>query len=309
MKTEDIKLFHQVVDAGSLVRASEIFELPKSNISRRIKTLEEELNILLFHRQNRALQLTDSGIKFYEKTKAMLNELEASIQEICAPTYEVSGHLRIQLLPLPDTLDIGRQIFQFMDMYPKISVEIINSSEDKNLVENHIDVAMRIGETLEDSSLIARPFGKATFGYYATPQYIEKNGAPQSAEELQKLNVIRYRFPNGQIYSQLPFGKESTVEVSGNLIMNSVPLIIEACLQNRGIIFIPEKVANFYVERGLLVRIFNDIEPSINHCWLVYASRKHLSLATRTFINYILQDIDGREEMSDIDSDVRGMTL
>ncbi|WP_028862855.1 LysR family transcriptional regulator [Psychromonas aquimarina] len=309
MKTEDIKLFHQVVDAGSLVRASEIFELPKSNISRRIKTLEEELNILLFHRQNRAMQLTDAGIKFYDKTKTMLNELEASIQEICAPVYEISGHLRIQLLPLPDQLDIGRVIFQFMDMYPKVSVEILNSSEDKNLVENHIDVAMRIGETLEDSSLVARPFGRATFGFYSTPQYIESNGVPLTAEDLQKLNVIRYRFPSGQIYSQLPFGKDKTVEVSGNLIMNSVPLIIEACLQNRGIIFIPEKVANFYIERGLFVRIFNDIEPSINHCWLVYASRKHLSLAARTFINYMLQEFGGDDDLCDIENDVRGMII
>ncbi len=309
MKTEDIKLFHQVVDAGSLVRASEIFELPKSNISRRIKALEEELNIRLFHRQNRAMQLTDAGVKFYDKTKIMLNELEASIQEISAPTYEVSGHLRIQLLPLPDLLDIGRKIFKFMDIYPKISVEVLNSSEDKNLVENHIDVAMRIGEVLEDSSLVARPYKKVSFGFYSTPQYIEEHGLPLTAEDLKKLNMIRYRFPNGQIYSQLPFGKDKTVEVSGNLIMNSVPLIIEACLQNRGVIFMAEQVADFYVEKGLLMRLFNDIEPSINYGWLVYPSRKHLSLAARTFIDYMLQDVDGSTECLSIDSDLRGMTI
>ena len=130
-----------------------------------------------------------------------------------------------------------------------------------------------------------------------------------SAEDLKKLNMIRYRFPNGQIHSLLPFGKDKTVEVSGNLIVNSIPLIIEACLQNRGVIFIPEQVADFYVEKGLLVRLFNDIEPSINYGWLVYPSRKHLSLAARTFIDYMLQDVDGSTEISSIDSDLRGMTI
>ena len=309
MKTEDIKLFHRVVDAGSLVHASEIFDLPKSNISRRIKALEEELNIQLFHRQNRSMQLTDSGIKFYDKSKIMLDKLEVDLQEICNSNHDISGHLRIQLLPLPNQLEVGKKIFQFMDKYPKISIEVVNSSEDKNLIENHIDVAMRIGEQLTDSSLIARPFNKATFGFYSTPLYIEENGCPVTVEDLKKLNVIRYRFPNGRIYSSLPFGKEKLVEVSGNLIVNSVALLIEACLQNRGIIFIPEKVASFYVEKGLLTRLFSDIEPAINYAWLVYPSRKHLSLAARIFIDYMFQDIDSNIEYTGINHDVRGMVV
>ncbi len=305
MKTEDIKLFHQIVDSGSLNRTSEIFSLPKSNISRRIKGLEEELNILLFHRQNRAMQLTDAGVKFYDKTKTILQELEVGLQEISAPSYEVSGHLRIQLLPLPMLLDIGRMIFRFMDIYPKISIEIFNSSEDKNLLDNHIDVALRVGEKLQDSSLVARSFGETSFGFYCTQQYIKEHGLPLTAEDLKKLNVIRYRFPNGQIYSQLPFGKELSIEVSGNLIMNSVPLMLEACLQNRGIIFIPEQAADFYLEKGMLVRLFSDIEPSIHYGWLVYPYRKHLSLAARTFIDYILSEVENSALLTCGSNDLR----
>ncbi len=180
MKTEDIKLFHQIVDAGSLIRASEIFDLPKSNLSRRIKALEEELQIQLFHRHNRSMQLTEAGEKFYGRTKAIMSELELSIQEITAPTYELSGHLRIQVLPLPGIIDIGRAIFRFMDLYPKVTVEIITSSIETDLIENHIDVALRIGDKLEDSTLIARPFMSASFGYYATENYIKANGMPQT---------------------------------------------------------------------------------------------------------------------------------
>ncbi|WP_245597631.1 LysR family transcriptional regulator [Psychromonas aquimarina] len=308
MKTEDIKLFHQIVDCGSLNRTCEVYSLAKSNVSRRIKALEQELNFQLFDRHNRAMQVSHAGLLFYNSSKTILAELETGLQEICVPSSEVSGHLRIQLLPLPMILNISRIIFRFMDRYPKVSIEIFNSAEDTNLLENNIDVALRVGEKLQDSSLVARPFGSTSFGFYCTPQYIKEHGLAQTAEELHRHNIIRYRFPNGQIYSSLPFGKEQFVEVSGNLIMNSVPLILEACLQSRGIIFIPEKTAEKYVEQGKLVRLFSHIEPSLNYGWLVYPYRKHLSPAARTFVEYILSEVQsstmGRCETDDCRSTI-----
>lgn len=311
MKTEDIKLFHQVVDAGSLIRASEIFDLPKSNISRRIKALEEELNIQLFHRHNRAMQLTDAGTKFYERTKSILNDLELSIQEVTAPVYEISGHLRVQLLPLPNIVEIGRMIFKFMDLYPKVTVEVINCSEEANLVENHIDVALRVGEKLEDSNLIARPLlsSSSSFGYYATPEYIEKHGMPNTPEEMQKFNFIRYRYPNGQIMNEIPLDNDESIAVTGNLVMNSVPLILEACLQNRGVVFMPEFLGDFYIKKGMLVRLLADYEPTMKYGWLVYPSRKYLSLTVRTFIDFMLTEFEKSPICSTVEADVRGMVV
>lgn len=309
MKTEDIKLFHQIVDAGSLIRASEIFDLPKSNISRRIKGLEEELKIQLFYRNNRAMQLTDAGAKFYERTKPILNELELSIQEVTAPVYEISGHLRVQLLPLPNIVEIGRLIFKFMDLYPKVTVEVINCSEESNLIENHIDVALRVGEKLEDSNLIARPLSSSSFGYYATPEYIEKHGMPKTPEEMQNFNFIRYRYPNGQIMNEVPLDNDKSIAVSGNLVMNSVPLILEACLQNRGVVFMPEFLGDFYIKKGLLVRLLEDIEPTMKYGWLVYPSRKHLSLTVRTFIDFMLTEFEKAPICSAVEADVRGMVV
>lgn len=309
MKTEDIKLFHQIVDAGSLIRASEIFDLPKSNLSRRIKALEEELQIQLFHRHNRSMQLTEAGEKFYERTKAIMSELELSIQEITAPTYELSGHLRVQILPLPGIIDLGRAIFKFMDLYPKVTVEIITGSVETDLIENHIDVAFRIGDKLEDSSLIARPFLSASFGYYATPSYIAKNGMPKKPEDMINHNFIRFRYPNGHLYTKMPLGQDKIIEGSGNLIMNSVPLIVEACLQDRGIILLPEPLADYYIERGMLVRLFADIEPSMSYGWLVYPSRKYLSLTVRTFIDFMLTEAEHIGVCQNIEGDIRGMSI
>ncbi|OLQ77671.1 LysR family transcriptional regulator [Photobacterium proteolyticum] len=309
MKTEDIKLFHQIVDAGSLIRAAEIFDLPKSNLCRRVKALEEELQVQLFHRHNRSMQLTEAGETFYERTKALISDFELCIQEVTAPTYELSGHLRVQVLPLPGVIDIGRAIFKFMDLYPKVTVEIITSSIETDLIENHIDVALRIGDKLEDSSLIARPFLSASFGYYATPNYIATKGMPKSPEDMVNHDFIRFRYPNGYLYNKMPLGKDKEIEVSGKLIMNSVPLVVEACLQDRGIILLPEPLADFYIERGMLVRLFEDIEPSMSFGWLVYPSRKYLSLTVRTFIDYMLTEAEHMGVCQNIEGDVRGMSI
>jgi DNA-binding transcriptional LysR family regulator len=293
MKTEDLKLFHQIVEAGSIIRAAEIFNLPKSNLSRRLKGLEDELKIQLFHRQNRSMQLTQSGTDFYASSKPILNELENSIQAVMAPNHELSGYLRVHLLPLPELSEIGRIIFKFMDQYPKVSVEILTSGDDKNLIEQHIDVAIRLSETLKDSELIARPFQSSSFSFYASPGYIEKNGLPTSPEDLKDHNVIRYRFPDGHIYSKIPLGRnDEMVEVSGNLVMDNGILIILACLQGKGICFMPEHLAVEHEASGDLVRILTDTGPVIKYNWLVYPSRKYLSLTARTFIDFMLAEAE-----------------
>ncbi len=292
MKTEDLKLFHQIVEAGSIMRAAEIFNLPKSNLSRRLKGLEDELQIQLFHRQNRSMQLTQSGADFYESSKPILNELENSIQAVMAPNHELSGYLRVHLLPLPELSEIGRIIFKFMDKYPKVSVEILTSGDDKNLIEQHIDVAIRLSETLKDSELIARPFQSARFGFYASPDYIERNSLPSCAADLKGHNVIRYRFPDGHIYSKLPLGNDEMVEVSGNLVMDNGILIIQACLLGKGICFMPEHLAAEHQASGDLVRILSDTGSIVKYNWLVYPSRKYLSLTARTFIDFMLAEAE-----------------
>ncbi|WP_394241040.1 LysR family transcriptional regulator [Vibrio astriarenae] len=293
MKTEDLKLFHQIVESGSMNTASKILNLPKSSISRRIKGLEDELNLKLFHRQNRSLILTDAGNILYTNSKAALNQLELSIEKAIAPKQEVTGHLRIQVLPLPNVLNIGDTIFRFMDRHPKLTVEIISSMEDRNLVENHIDVAFRIGERVDEPNLVARPFISARLSLYASSDYVNENGRPKDVQSLKKHNVIRYRFPDGHVLDKLPIGKKPEFfEVSGNLIVNSMPLVVEACLLGRGVAYIPEQIARSYVQSGELVSLFDDIEPFVGHGWMVYQPRQNLTLAARTFIDFALGEME-----------------
>ena len=297
MKTEDLKLFHQIVESGSMTQTSESLNLPMSSLSRRLKKLEDELNMPLFHRQRRTMLLTDAGATFYEETKPLLNQLELTVQKVRVAQQEITGNLRIQTLAVPGMFNIGQLIFRFMDHHPKVRVEMISTTEDKNLVENHIDVAFRIGSKIHDQNLIARPFASPSLNLYASTSYLEKYGTPTNLSDLKQHNVIRYRYPDGHILNKISIGQQAeTVEVSGNLIMNSLPSMIEACLLGRGIVYMPEQLADHYVERGELVKLFDNLGSFSGTCWLVYQPRPNQTLATRAFIDLVLSEIEKNNE-------------
>ncbi len=289
MKTEDIKLFHAIVDSGSLIRASEIFNLPKSNLSRRIKSLEDELNLSLFHRHQRSMMTTDAGKLFYQKTKPLISELDATVEALTNPTFELKGNIRVQLLPLPDMARMIASIFEFMQMHPKLHIEIIASSEEHNMIENRIDLAFRIGQQLEDSQLIARPLRTVTTGFFATPEYLENVARPQTPEDLKNLDFILYRHPSGHVVNSVNITNELVIPIKGRLIFNHLPMMLEACLQHQGVIHFPDHIGYRYVKDGKLVRLLKNIEPMLNVGWLVYPQRSTLSLASRTLIDFLVE--------------------
>ncbi|QYK01862.1 LysR family transcriptional regulator [Shewanella psychrotolerans] len=292
MKTEDIALFHRIVETGSLVEAADILNLPKSTLSRRLQALEDELNVKLFHRQSRAMTLTASGSHFYDKTTPMLAALEQTLSELSGQEAEVAGHLRILIFPIPEILHITHAIFEFMDINPELTVEIIVSSEPKDMIRNNIDLAFMLEDAFNENEMVARHIIDERVHFFASPEYLEKVGTPLTPEELPKHNSILFRYPNGRIFNEVPFGKEKTLSVTGNLCVNSLETCLEATLMGRGISMMPLPVAQEYVENGKLVMLFEDVEPYEGKCFLVYPSRRFISLASQRFIDYIMTALE-----------------
>ncbi|GIU16369.1 LysR family transcriptional regulator [Shewanella colwelliana] len=288
MKTEDIALFHRIVETGSLVEAADILNLPKSTLSRRLQALEDELNVKLFHRQSRAMTLTASGSHFYDKTTPMLATLEQTLSELSGQEAQVAGHLRILIFPIPEILHITHAIFEFMDLNPELTVEIIVSSEPKDMIRNNIDLAFMLEDAFNENEMVARHIIDETVHFFASPEYLERAGKPLTPEELPAHNSILFRYPNGRIFNEVPFGKEKTLSVTGNLCVNSLGTCLEATLMGRGISMMPLPIAQEYVENGKLVMLFEDVEPYEGKCFLVYPSRRFISLASQRFIDHMM---------------------
>jgi DNA-binding transcriptional LysR family regulator len=291
MKTEDIALFHRIVETGSILEAANLLNLPKSTVSRRLQSLEESLNLKLFHRQSRAITLTSAGSHFYQKTLTMLADLAQTLDEITDNKAELNGHLRILIFPIPEMMDIVSKIFNFMDANPKLSVEIISSTEPLDMVRHNIDIAFMVQETFSEIDMVAKPIIREELYFVASPQYLANAGTPHSPEDIEQYNSILFRFPNGKTFSEVPLANDAMQAVKGNLCTNSIQLAYEATLSGRGIGYLPLRICQEDFKHCKLVRLFDELPPYMAVVFLVYPSRRFLSLASQRFIDYMLANL------------------
>ncbi|WP_350431184.1 LysR family transcriptional regulator [Shewanella sp. H8] len=290
MKTEDIALFHRIVETGSILEAANLLNLPKSTVSRRLQSLEESLNLKLFHRQSRAITLTSAGSHFYEKTLVMLADLEQTLSHITDNKAELTGHLRILMFPIPQIMDVVNKIFAFMDQNPKFSIEIITSTEPLDMVRNNIDIAFMVNETFTELDMVAKPIISEEMCFFASPEYLDKAGMPVTITDIEQHNSILFRFPNGKTFSQVPLANDAMQAVKGNLCTNSIQLAYEATRLGRGIGYLPQGLCIEDIQQGKLVRLFDDLPPYIGVVFLVYPSRRFLSLAGQRLLDYMLTE-------------------
>jgi DNA-binding transcriptional LysR family regulator len=297
MKTEDIALFHRIVETGSILQAADLLNLPKSTVSRRLLSLEESLNIKLFHRQSRAMSLTSAGSHFYDKTLAILADLAQALSDITDHTTEVNGHLRILIFPVPQIMEIVSKIFEFMDNNPKLSIEIISSTEPLDMIRHNIDIAFMVQETFSEIDMVAKPIIKEELSFFASPDYLNKAGTPVKLSDMEQHNSILFRFPNGKTFSEVPLANDAMQAVKGNLCTNSIQLAYEATLSGRGIGYLPQRLCHGDVQRGKLVSLFNDLPPYIGVCFLVYPSRRFLSLTGQRLLDFMLDQLPERASL------------
>lgn len=288
MKTEDIKMFHHIVESGSLIKASCLLELPKSNLSRRLKALEQELAMDLFHRQHKTIVITDNGRRFYQTSKNFINQLESEIQEMSSNSFELSGHIRVQILALPNNKNLANIITNFMRLHPKVTIEIISSSTEFDLIENNVDIGFRIGYQLESVDLIARKLVSVNLSLFASPEYLKQHGKPKTVHDLENHEFILFRKFNGKVDNKIIIG-EQELTLSGRLTLNDMVLMKQSCLDHQGIVFVAEVAMQEELKTGQVVRLLPEIPKNQGHGWLLYPSRKTLSPQSKALINYILE--------------------
>lgn len=291
MKTEDLALFHRIAETGSLIEAADLLNLPKSTVSRRLQALEDELNIKLFHRQSRSMTLTSAGSHFYQRSQNILAQLDETLFEMTNDDAEISGHLRIQMFPIHSMNVLMRAIFRFMDLHPRLTVEVISSAESIDMVKNNLDVAFVVEPALDTLDLVVRPVFTTDLRFYASPEYLAKHGTPKTPQEIESHNVSLFRLSNGKIFNELWIGAEQEVRVRGNFCSNSVEVAVEFALQGRGIVYAPAEVVVDFVEAGELISLLPEIEAHQGECYLAYPSRRYVSLASRRFIDFIMQEL------------------
>ena len=284
-------IFVQVVDHGSFSAAAKKLGITKSAVSQQINLLEEALGTRLLHRTTRQLNLTEAGEMYIEGCRQMIDAADGANQLIGQYSKEPSGTLKIScshdfaadhLVPL---------LGPFMEKYPKLSLEIDGSDEVINLVEERVDLAIRIGR-LSESGWIARKIGEAEEVIVASPSYLESHGAPLTPAELASHYWVAFtrRTQPYQLLLQGPTGTQQKVRLYGRAHTNSAPSMREMVKAGMGIGKILKLMVKQELESGQLVQILPEYRSEAAGIYAVYPQRTFLPLKVRAVIDYLVEN-------------------
>lgn len=280
--------FAAVVEAGSFTTAADQLGISKSFVSKQISQLENSLGTRLLHRSTRKLSLTDEGARFYKHCELIVSEAEKAREEMIDSHDNPRGRIR---MTLPQSLIIanaGAALIKFQEEYPDIELEIIASGVIENLVDEGIDLALRVGQ-LEDSTLVYRKLAECGFQTVASPLYIKKNGKPDHPTDLTRHNCLIYASSSsGRNWPfRLPTGEEITVNIRGNLICNDGHLIVDAALQGRGVALGPSFLYQPYIDKGELELLMPEYSLPPVMISALYPSKQNLSRKVRVLIDFL----------------------
>jgi DNA-binding transcriptional LysR family regulator len=282
----DMFLFVAVVKHKSFSRAASELRVSLSLLSRRIAGLEKELGVQLLKRTTRRLEPTEIGAHYFERCQHLVEEargVHASLLELGAVPR---GHLRVTMPVDFGVHTIAPLLTQFTARYPEITLDCDVSPQRIDLIANHFDVALRLGE-LPDSTLVVRPLTRLTSHVYAAPGYLARHGAPQHPSDLAGHACIRILGPRSSSTWSFQRGAEQVdVEVQGRLAANNMGMIIQLVADSAGIGVIADEIGRSSIQAGRLIRLLPDWSTAAFPVVVATAARI-LPAKTRVFIDFL----------------------
>lgn len=286
MNLNDVRLFIRVIEHNSFTNAAEKLGIQKSTISRRIAQLEDELGVRLLQRTTRKLSLTDEGQNLFQRCQPLLDELDGIEDLVSSRQEEPSGRLRITMPPELGIFMMNRVVSSFMEKYPKLQIDIELTPRVVDLVEEGIDLALRVGE-LSDSSLIGRKIAEAQVELYASTAYLEKHGEPKTPADLINHKCIAASLSaNSWSFENWNDGKP--VPINCRIRANSLSFCREMVKSDLGIARMPQSFCLDELNDGTMKEVLADYSTPRVGIHALYPSRRHLNLKVRLFIDHMV---------------------
>ncbi|MGC4250042.1 MAG: LysR family transcriptional regulator [Sphingobium sp.] len=287
-----IQVFIQVVETGSFSAAGRLLNKSASSIARQVEWLESDLGVRLLNRNTRNQSLTEAGRLYYERTKILTRDLATAKAETRSSHEKVEGLLRVALRTSSATTVIVPALPQLLAKYPALELEIIVTDDRPDLVANHIDIAMWVGE-LPDSGLVARRLSPSRRILCASPAYLEKHGIPQNPDDLRDHDCLLFKTKShGKSWVFTRDGRITTVPVHGSIISDNGLVLVAAANQGLGMIVMPEWMVQDMLREGRLQRVMPDYEvgPILTPAplYAVFPGSRRLSKRVRVFVDFLV---------------------
>lgn len=289
-----LKVFRQVVEAGSFAAAGRQLGLSPAAISKNIGELEAHLGVRLLNRTTRHLSRTEAGLEYYDSVVRILDELDNADAALAPLQRRPSGLLRIAA---PTTLTLMRlspAMPRFLARYPELAVDLHTDSRQINLIEDGFDLAIRATEALVDSSLVARKLMTMEQVVCGSPAYFDRNSRPTHPRELQQHNCLKFSLSADADEWEFNKGQErERVSVSGRYRATSSWVVRDTVRAGCGISLLPRIYIKEDLEKGVLETVLDDWTALQYSVYAIYPSRRYVPAKVHAFLDFVVEELTG----------------
>lgn len=282
-----LQTFVSVYEAGSFSAAAQRLKIGQPAVSKTVAQLEKHLGVLLFLRSTRSLTPTEAGEQFYQHAQRALEELDEAESAARGARARLSGRLRICAAVTFARLHIVPHLNMFLDQYPELDIDVMLDDRNIDLLEEGIDVALRMGE-LADSGMSARKLGRGRRMVVATPSYLARQGEPATPGALAAHRAIVYgRSGGGATWTFRQGADEVAVTLSGRVVINAAEGVRAAVLSDLGLAISSEWMFAPELKAGTVTSVLNDWQLPPIDLWAVYPAGRLASAKARAFVDFV----------------------
>jgi len=285
-----MRLFTRVAELGSLTAASTDLGYARGAASASLSDLETYLGVQLIERTTRSLRLTDDGLRYLERARRILSEVEEMEAEIGSAERAPRGRLRVQLPPGIARIIVAPALPAFLDQHPELNLEILSRNEMPDFVAQGLDAALFVG-TLPDSDLVARPLGRLPMVTVAAPAYLDRYGTPRTVADLRSHHCIGFQSPRtGTAVSWSYRDGDETVSFvpDSRLGFDAADAAKTAVLAGAGLMQVASYMVYSEVRAGRLIPVLDEYRTAGVQANILHPRHRHKPRKLRVFEEFLI---------------------
>ena len=289
-----IALFIRIVETGSFTKAADETGITQPTATKAVAAMEQRLGARLLHRSTRGITPTEVGALYYDKCKLIAREIDEADNLAMLLQSQVGGMLRISTSVAFGRRAVVPLVVRYMALHPLVTIDLSFDDRYVNLVEQGIDLAIRMGP-MADSSLGARYLGTNPWVMVAAPSYLAARGVPRSAADLSGHDCVVYSSVQGDDHWSLhtEAGDKRSVLVKGPLRSNNLSAVLAAARAGMGLAVLPWYVARESLAEGVVVPVLGDHGLPGQEIHAVFPSPKLVPLKVTSFTGFLQQALAG----------------
>ncbi|MEO9382699.1 LysR family transcriptional regulator [Chromobacterium phragmitis] len=302
-----MQVFAEVAQLGNFTAAGDKLDMSRPMVTRYVEELEQWLGVRLLQRSTRKVTLTDAGLACLARCRQMLELADEVRADASQRDGQVRGLLRVAASTSFGLAVLGDAVAEFSERHPQLRVDLQLGDRAVNLIEERIDLAIRITNE-PDPGLVGRRLCDCRSLLVASPAYLARHGAPAAPEDLERHRCLSYSNFGRSEWKLTRGGEERRARVAGNISANEASALLSAAIAGAGVAMQPSYLAAPHVSRGELVALLPDWQPMVLGIHALYPSRRLVPLALRSLLDFLVDRFGGPLAPWDIPTALAGRT-